>query len=195
MSGINNNNVGRIAERIVANELESLGFEVSELNREKTSANVDLLALSSSGKFWQLQVKGAANKEKEPWWVGYGHCTEAQIKDRNDPIFNRSATSIYRAEIVVLVAVRSPKHYRWIAMPIMEAGKAAQMNLDRDFRTPRLSGSPDPKKPGKVWLQLDHTPKRRTKDKNLANQLDSLLAQERDIVASYIDNWTVLGKP
>jgi hypothetical protein len=195
MSGINQNNVGRIAERIVANELEFLGFEVSELNRDKTSANVDLLALSSSRKFWQVQVKGAANKEKEPWWVGYGNCTDAQIADRNQEIFNRSTTSIYKAEIVVLVAVRSPTQYRWIAMPIIEAEKAAQVNLDRDFRTPRQSGKPHPKRPGKVWLQLDHTPKRRTRDTNLASLLDSLLLKERQIVTPYFDNWKVLGKP
>src|SRR5437667_11925969 len=102
MSGVNQNNVGRIAERIVANELEFLGFEVSELNRDKTSANVDLLALSSSWKFWQIQIKGAANRENEPWWVGYGNCTDAQIADRNHSIFNRSTASIYRAEVVVL---------------------------------------------------------------------------------------------
>ena len=41
---IGRHNVGRIAERIVANELEFRGFRVSDLNREGTSANADLLA-------------------------------------------------------------------------------------------------------------------------------------------------------
>jgi hypothetical protein len=38
---INRHNVGRIAERIVSNELESRGFRVSDLNKEGTSANAD----------------------------------------------------------------------------------------------------------------------------------------------------------
>jgi hypothetical protein len=42
--GINKHNVGRIAERIVSNELEYRGFRVSDPNKEGTSANADLLA-------------------------------------------------------------------------------------------------------------------------------------------------------
>lgn len=44
-SAINQDNVSRIAERIVANELEFRGFRVSDLNRERTSENADLLAV------------------------------------------------------------------------------------------------------------------------------------------------------
>ena len=42
---IHKGNVGRIAERIVSNELEFRGFRVSDLNKEGTSANADLLAV------------------------------------------------------------------------------------------------------------------------------------------------------
>jgi hypothetical protein len=36
-------NVGRIAERIVSNELEARGFRVSDLNSDGAAANADLL--------------------------------------------------------------------------------------------------------------------------------------------------------
>jgi hypothetical protein len=98
MSGVSISNVGRNAERIVANELEFLGFEVSELNRDKTAANVDMIALSTTRKFWQIQAKGAANKGDEQWWVQYGNCADVHIADRNAPMFNRSTTNIYKAE-------------------------------------------------------------------------------------------------
>jgi hypothetical protein len=54
-SGINQHNVGRIAERIVSNELEFRGFRVSDLNKEGTSANADLLA-ARIGKTTTLSV-------------------------------------------------------------------------------------------------------------------------------------------
>jgi hypothetical protein len=59
-------NVGRIAERIVSNELEFRGFRVSDLNSAGLSANADLLA-AGHGKVWQIQVKGATNTEKDRW--------------------------------------------------------------------------------------------------------------------------------
>ena len=45
-------NEGRTAGRIVSNELRSRGFRVSDLNKEGTSANADLLA-AKGGKAWQ----------------------------------------------------------------------------------------------------------------------------------------------
>jgi methanogenic corrinoid protein MtbC1 len=39
---ISQGDVGRIAERIVANELEARGFRVSDLNSDGTAANADL---------------------------------------------------------------------------------------------------------------------------------------------------------
>ena len=73
---INKHNVGRIAERIVSNELEYRGFRVSDLNKEGTSANADLLA-AKDGKTWQIQVKG--DTADNGWWFGYGYCNEAII--------------------------------------------------------------------------------------------------------------------
>ena len=58
VNGINQTNVGRIAERIVSNELEYRGFRVSDLNKEGTSANADLLA-AKDGKATQIQVSRA----------------------------------------------------------------------------------------------------------------------------------------
>ena len=73
-------NVGRIAERIVANELENRGYRVSDLNRDGTSANADLIAARES-IIKQIQVKGATNTTKERWWFQYGHCTDEIIKN------------------------------------------------------------------------------------------------------------------
>ena len=76
--GINEHNVGRIAERIVSNELEFRGFRVSDLNKEGTSANADLLAVRD-GKTWQIQVKGAT--EDNGWWVSYGYCQRGHHRE------------------------------------------------------------------------------------------------------------------
>jgi hypothetical protein len=46
-------NVGRLAERIVANELEWRGFRVSDLNKDGLSPNVDLIA-AGHGNVWQI---------------------------------------------------------------------------------------------------------------------------------------------
>lgn len=63
MIEITSKNVGRIAERVVANELEARGFRVSDLNKEGTAANSDLLAVSRAQTL-QVQVKGSANDPK-----------------------------------------------------------------------------------------------------------------------------------
>ena len=54
---IGRHNVGRIAERIVSNELEARGFRVSDLNSDGTATNADLLAVSPN-RTLQIQVKG-----------------------------------------------------------------------------------------------------------------------------------------
>ena len=130
---INKHNVGRIAERIVSNELEFRGFRVSDLNKEGTSANADLLAAKDE-KTWQIQVKGAT--EENGWWVNYGYCDEAIIAGEK-PMFNRRPSSFYRTEIVVLVSVKSPKEYSCVVLPIEIAERLAQLSLDRDFRIPK----------------------------------------------------------
>src|SRR5579883_926661 len=125
--GVNKINVGRIAERIVSNELEYRGFRVSDLNKEGTSANADLLA-AKDGKTWQIQVKGST--EEDGWWFGYGYCSDAIIA-RAEPMFNRSLRAgFYKAELVVLLSVKSPKEYDALILPVDVAEKAAQINID-----------------------------------------------------------------
>ena len=109
MPAVERENVGRLAERIVANELEWRGFRVSDLNRDGLSPNADLIA-ARQGKVWQIQVKGASNSNKERWWFQYGYCTAAIIEN-HEKMFNRK-DSFYEADVVVLVAVRSPSEYR-----------------------------------------------------------------------------------
>jgi hypothetical protein len=155
--GINSQNVGRIAERIVANELEYRGFRVSDLNKEGTSANADLLA-AKDGKTWQVQVKGST--EDGGWWFGYGHSNDGIIA-KAEPMFNRSLRAgFYKAQVVVLVSVKSPKEYDALILPVDIAEQAAQINLDRDFRTPRIKDGA-PKKSGPVWVSLDWIPRSR----------------------------------
>jgi hypothetical protein len=183
MIQIAKHNVGAIAERIVANELEARGFCVSHLNKDNSNApNADLLAVSPRRTI-QVQVKGAVNRSSDPWWVGYGFCTPTIIADRDEPMFNRR-TSFYKATDVVLVAVRSPKDYSCIVLPVEVAEMAAQLNLDRDYRTKTRKG--EPKKPNKVWLELEPRPKART---------SSRFIEERDVLARHRDDagWGLLA--
>ncbi len=141
--GVNKTNVGRIAERIVSNELEYHGFRVSDLNKESTSANADLLAVKD-GKPWQIQVKGSTDDDGT--WFGYGYCTDEIIKGP-DTMFNRTK-SFYKAEIVVLVSVKTPKEYSCVVLPVTIAEEAAQINLAREFRTTRKDGQPEEARQG-----------------------------------------------
>src|ERR1035438_5863121 len=113
-SGIGKENTGRIAERIVANELEFHGFVVRNLNLEGLAANVDLLAVKD-GKVWQIQVKGCRYDTnfgvEGGWWFQYGYCKDEHIQNENERMFNRVGNS-FLADIVVLVCFKSPKDYR-----------------------------------------------------------------------------------
>jgi hypothetical protein len=123
---INSRNVGRIAERIVANELEDRGIRVSDLNKEGTAANADLVAIRGRQTL-QIQVKGTSQGDRDRCKVGYGYF-RAQILDGSQPIFNRSE-GFYIADVVVLVAVRSLKEYSCIILPIDKAKEAANLHL------------------------------------------------------------------
>jgi hypothetical protein len=176
---INRHNVGRIAERIVSNELESRGFRVSDLNKEGTSANADLLA-AKDGKTWQIQVKGAT-EGGSTWWVNYGFCQQ-EVIDGHESMYN-SVESFYRAQVVILVSVKSASDYKCVVLPVKEAEKAAQLNLDHSFRNPKKDGSK--KKPGKVWAYLEYNPTVRDPSRQ------PLLKAEREILTKYIDNWAL----
>jgi hypothetical protein len=176
--GINQHNVGRIAERIVSNELEYNGFRVSDLNKEGTSANADLLA-AKHGKTWQIQVKGAT--EGNGWWVNYGFGGEGKI-DGREPMFN-AVSSFYVAQVVVLVCVKSPSEYRCVVLPVGEAERAAQLNLDHAYRKANLNGTK--KRPGKVWVSLGYIPKPRD-----ASRLP-ILKEEQEILSHFIGNWDI----
>jgi len=177
--GINKANVGRIAERIVANELAYRGFRVSDLNKEGTSENADLLA-AKDGETWQIQVKGSTATEESGWWVSYGFC-DRDIIDGKKQMFNHCRSAFYKAQIVALVSVRSPTQYSCVVLPVKEAEKAAQLNLDYGFRTPKRDGSR--KKPGKVWVSLDYIPKTRDAGRR------RLLEAEQELLKPYRDNW------
>lgn len=178
---IGKKNVGRIAERIVANELEYRGFLVRDLNLEGLAANVDLLAVKD-GKLWQIQVKGSSYNttyQQNGWWFQYGFCTDELIKNANAKMFNRSAGS-FQAEIVVLVCVRSPKEYKCIVLPSEVAESAAIINLNYAYRAAKVDGSNH--KPGKVWFSLY-----KTKARNAERQTG--IDQEQQIVSPYENKW------
>jgi hypothetical protein len=173
---INKNNVGRIAERIVSNELEYRGFRVSDLNKEGNAANADLLA-AKDGKTWQIQVKGCT--EEDGWWFGYGHCTDAVIA-RKSRMFNRS-NNFYKAEIVVLLCVKSPREYTMLVLPVAVAEEAAQVNLDGYFRRPKKDGGVH--KPGRMYIAIDHPPQ---KSDSVTKEF---YEKERSLLQPYRDNW------
>lgn len=150
---IGKDNVGRIAERIVANELEYRGFTVRDLNLERIAANVDLLAVKG-GNAWQIQVKGSSYETKYPsngWWFQYGYCEVEHIQNSSAKMFNRRPGS-FKATIIALVCVRSPHEYQFVMLPIDRAEEAAQINLDYGVRTKKSNG--EVKKPGKAYFDF-----------------------------------------
>jgi hypothetical protein len=176
---VNKSNVGRIAERIVSNELEYRGFRVSDLNKEGTSANADLIA-AKNGCTWQIQIKGAT---WDGWWFGYGYCTDEIIAGR-EKMFNRAKNHFYTAQIVVMVCVKSPRDYRCLVVPADIAEKAAQVNLDANFRGLKRGGGRY--KPGKVWVSLELGC--RSKDESRR----ALCEQEHQILNPHLDDWECL---
>jgi len=153
---------------------------VSDLNKEGTSANADLLAVKN-GRPWQVQVKGSTDDDGS--WFGYGYCTEEIINGPDRRMFNRaSAKRFYKAEIVVLVSVKNPKEYSCLVLPVAIAEEAAQINIDRDFRTTRKDGKP--KKPGKVSMSFYMPPRLSDGDRKTS------LVKEQDLLKPYIDNWS-----
>jgi hypothetical protein len=118
-----------------ANCLERAGIawvSCQRLNKEGTSANADLLA-ARGGKTWQIQVKGAT-EGGDGWWVNYGFGYQ-EVTDGHKKMYN-SVDSFYKAEVVVLVSVKSASDYRCVVLPVAEAEKAAQLNLDHSYRNP-----------------------------------------------------------
>jgi hypothetical protein len=178
---IGKSNVGRIAERIVANELEYRGFRVSDLNKEGVSANADLLAVKG-GKGWQIQVKGASfdTNYSNGWWFSYGYCNEEIIRNPDLSMFNRRK-SFYNAEIVVSICVKKPNEYHCLILPVEQAEKAAQMNLNYAYRTKKKDGSD--KKPNKVWVGFRFVPNTPDEQKRLR------MADEQKFLEPFIDNW------
>jgi hypothetical protein len=83
---------------------------------------------------------------------------------------------------VGLPATRSPKEYCCLVLPVKIAEQAAQINIERGYRTPKLNG--EPKKPGKVWVEIDRNPK--------ARRSSALLDEERELLNRYRDKWEIL---
>ncbi len=171
--------IGKIAERIVMNELEARGYRATDLNKDGLSANSDVLA-AKDGKVWQIQVKGATNKPTDRWWLQYGHCDSETIS-RQAPVFNRK-DSFYRAQYVFLVAVQSPSKYRVFVLSVEMAEKAAQLNLERYYRRPRMHDG-GVRKPGKVWVVVEEGKRDR--------RHDPLLDKERKILQKGEDAWNL----
>ena len=176
---IGKGSIGRIAERIVANELESHGFLVRDLNLEGLAANVDLLAVKG-GKIWQIQVKGARfdTNYENGWWFHYGYCMPEHIVNDKEPMFNRSQGS-FRADVVVLVCVKSPHDYQCIVLPVEKAEEAAQINLNYAYRTKKKDGSD--KKPSVLYVAF-YVPNKCSEEKKKAMQL------EFDLIKDYRGN-------
>jgi hypothetical protein len=80
-----------------------------------------------------------------------------------------SKSSFYEADIVALVAVRSPTEYLCFILPVDVAEKAAQLHLDASFRFRNW-------KPGKTHLTLEPSP--RAKD-------HPSVIKERELISCY----------
>jgi hypothetical protein len=101
---------------------------------------------------------------------------------KKKPMFNR-VEAFYTADIVALVAVRTPSEYRCVVLPLVEAEKTAQINLDRDYRTLTLAGAS--RSPNKTSIYLDRIPDVRDPARK------PLFDDELKILRAYIDNWNV----
>ncbi len=182
---INKSNVGRIAERIAMNELEARGFHIIDLAyMSKTSANVDFIA-SKGGRSFNIQVKGATNVFKSPssrWWVQYGFCDDKGIAGER-PIFNSKTEFALKADVLVLLAIKSPSEYRAVVLPVEKAEEAAQINMDGYYRQPKTSG--EKRKAGKFWCYLKPSanPRKANPSKD----------KEQALLSSYADAWDTLG--
>ena len=99
-------------------------------------------------------------------------------------MFNRRQ-SFYKADFVVLVAVRSPSEYRCVVLPV-QAEAAAQINLERGYRS--LTRKGEKKKPGKVWTYLDPAPRESQRSAESRRQLEA----ERAIIKKYLGAWSEL---
>ena len=178
---ISSKNVGRIAERIAMNELEARGFHIVDLAyMSKTSANVDFMA-SRDGRSFNIQVKGASNAirpENPRWAVQYGYCDD-DIVERRQPFFNRKTNFALRADVIVLIAVKSPSEYQAVVMPVAVAEEAAQLNLSGYYRLPKANGGK--RLPNKVWTDLEAARNPR--------KLDPFKDKERAILRNYKDAW------
>ena len=177
---VDKHNVGRIAERTVANELESRGFRVSDLNKEGISANADLIA-ARNGRTWQIQVKGATYDHtcENGWWINYGFCDDA-ILEGTKGMFNR-VSGFYKAEVVVLVCVKTLTCYKCVVFPLRVATDAAELNLKSEYRTLKRDGSP--KRAGRVYASLGYTPKALDASKM------PLREAEQRLLSQYLERW------
>lgn len=93
----------------------------------------------------------------------------------------------YVADVVILVAVRSPKEYCCVVLPVEVAEQAAQMHLNSGYRKPTRAGTP--RKPHKTAIDIDPSPRARAGDARWAD--------ERALLANYRDElgWERLLKP
>lgn len=170
--------VGKIAERIVANELEMQGFLVRDLNMEGIAANADLLAFKGD-EVWQIQVKGSSydtNYPNDGWWFQYGYCKQEHIDDETAQMFNRAKGPL-KANAVALVCVRSASEYQCIFLPVDVAEKAAKINLGYAYRTLKQDGSK--KKPNMVWMSF-YRSRARNEDRLLEAD------REREMLKGYL---------
>ena len=175
-------NVGRIAERIAMNELEARGFHIIDLAyMSKTAANVDFIA-SKGGSSFCVQVKGMSNKPSARWTVQYGYCDE-DIVERRRRFYNGKSDYALKADVVVLLAVKAPSQYRAVVLPVAQAEKAAQMNIDGYYRLPKEGGGK--RTPSKVWIELEPSARPRT--------LNPARDAERALLLEHVDAWATLG--
>jgi hypothetical protein len=171
---IHSKNVGKISERIVMNELEQRGYSVTDLNKDRVSANADLVAFKD-GRSWQLQVKGTTAIEPPPWGLQFGY-TEDAVTAGSLPMYNRKAGP-YIADYIILVSVRSASDYRCFVLPVKTAERLAQNLIDLDYRVKTRDGKI--KVSSKVYILVDGRPKERPETtKRYAAVRHALLSHE-----------------
>lgn len=150
----------------------------------KTFANVDFIA-SKDGRAFNVQVKGASNYASSRRAIYYGFCDDDIVAGRAR-MFNGKADAPLKADVVVFVGLRSPSDYWALVMPVERAEAAADINLDRYYRQPKANG--DPRKPHKVWVDLEPSCRAR-KEANESTE------RERALLLAHLNAWDLLSPP
>ena len=134
-----NNSVKAMGERIISNELAAEGWRVVNANAgEENFPNLDLIALRGD-ILAKIQVKSSKATSHPYGFRMGGFNTYYKNGDENGYFFNSKEGP--QANILISVYIKSPKEYRYIALPIKKAEERARKSGEKWYETPKRDGN------------------------------------------------------